>query len=202
MKFMEYRTRSIDNGDLNNELLEYFKAGDEQAFAELYRHMWAKVYHRLRRLNLPDDQAEDGVQCVFEKLAKKADGLHTQNVSGWLMVVAHNYAMDYHRKKSTQDAVISPVYPDEIELAASTQPEMRTLETAWGVQDIISQVRSQYIDYFDVNGLDDILRMIAGGDSYKYIADTLGVPEQTVKSRIHRLKVRLADSAFTADSLD
>lgn len=200
---MSHEVQHYDgSGAVHNELFVRYKNGDDQAFDELYEQLSLKLHRRLLRLDLTYDEAADGVQFVFEKLAAKAGELEVSNISAWTMVVAHNYAMDLHRKRVRQNKIFIPAYSDETEPIPSLNSEFKALEAQWTIHDIIDQVRQHDGAGFDEKSLGQILRMLSSGETFSAVADTIGVAESTVKTRVHRLKVRLANSAFTLESLD
>src|SRR6266511_2617254 len=71
------------------QLLERFaEAGDEAAFELLARRHGPMVLGVCRRVLGDAHEAEDAFQATFLVLARKAESVHSENVSAWLYGVA------------------------------------------------------------------------------------------------------------------
>jgi RNA polymerase sigma-70 factor (ECF subfamily) len=81
------------------ELLEGIAAGDQQAFAQLYRHYWNEIYHLALSFLKSPAQAEDTIQEVFVKLWHKRETLPAlQDFRPYFMVMVRNEIINTLRR--------------------------------------------------------------------------------------------------------
>ncbi|PWI09630.1 RNA polymerase subunit sigma-70 [Streptomyces sp. NWU339] len=126
---------------------------------------------------VPQADLPDGVQQVRLRLLERAaSGQEApRDVSAWAAVVASNLAMDWHRAKRRQERLgerLAALRPAE-QLPADEETRLLSLAVARGL-----------------DGLPDAQRQVVVLRFYadlpvRSIADQLGVPEGTVKSRLH-----------------
>lgn len=157
--------------------------GDEIALQTLYRRYGRPIYGiGLRYLDDPD-LAQDLVQEVFLKLWRRADTYQVEkgSFSAWLFTIARRSAIDLQRRRSRRSAIPLEGAPEQ------------------GVDDQTWQQLAE--DWLVVEGLlamDPLLReplLLAyyRGLTQREIADHLGVPLGTVKSRMSRGLARLGE---------
>lgn len=125
---------------------------------------------------VPQTDLPDGVQQVRLRLLERAaSGQEApRNVSAWTAVVASNIAMDWHRAKHRQERLgerLVSLRPREN--VADEDTRLLSLAVAHGL-DELPEAQRQVL----------ILRFYADL-SVRAIAEQLGVPEGTVKSRLH-----------------
>lgn len=125
---------------------------------------------------VPQTDLLDGVQQVRLRLLERAARGHEapRDVSAWAAVVASNLAMDWHRARHRQDRLGE-------RLAALRQADQPSGEDT----SVLSLAVAQGLD-----GLPDTQRQVVVLRFYadlpvRAIAEELGVPEGTVKSRLH-----------------
>ncbi|MCZ0989177.1 MULTISPECIES: RNA polymerase sigma factor [Streptomyces] len=125
---------------------------------------------------VPQADLPDGVQQVRLRLLERAaSGREApRNVSAWVAVVASNLAMDWHRAKRRQErlgerlaSLREPVHP------SGEETSLLSLAVARGLDELPDAQRQVVI-----------LRFFADLP-VRGIAEELGVPEGTVKSRLH-----------------
>ncbi|MER5900529.1 sigma-70 family RNA polymerase sigma factor [Streptomyces mirabilis] len=135
---------------------------------------------------VPQADLPDGVQQVrlrlLERTAKGDEA--PRDVSAWAAVVASNLAMDWHRSKRRQERLGE-------RLASLRQPADARDEDS----SVLSLAVAQGLDELpDAQRQVLVLRFYADL-SVRGIAEELGIPEGTVKSRLHSavraLRVRL-----------
>lgn len=169
-------------------LLARLTAGDESALAEIYDAHSAVVFGVARRVLGDAAAAEDVCQEVFVHVWSSSASIDLDRCTlrGWLSVLAHRRAVDWVRR-----------------VERARQREERS--TRLGERD------AQVIDLADRAGRDDAAararRAVAGlpddqrialqlafweGRSYRQVAEVLGIPEGTAKSRIRLALSRLA----------
>ncbi|MFF8030951.1 MULTISPECIES: RNA polymerase sigma factor [unclassified Streptomyces] len=125
---------------------------------------------------VPQADLPDGVQQVRLRLLERAaDGREApRDVSAWAAVVASNLAMDWHRAKRRQERLgerLAALRPAE--LPSGEETSVLSLAVARGL-DQLPDAQRQVV----------VLRFYADLP-VRSIAEQLGVPEGTVKSRLH-----------------
>ncbi|WP_128376667.1 RNA polymerase sigma factor [Streptomyces cavernae] len=124
---------------------------------------------------VPQSDLPDGVQQVrLRLLERSANGQEApRDVSAWAAVVASNLAMDWHRARRRQERIGE-------RLASLRQPEH-----ASGEDRVLSLAVAQGLDELpDAQRQLLVLRFYADLP-VRDIAGELGIPEGTVKSRLH-----------------
>ena len=165
------------------DLVERFKAGDPDAVRELYREHGAAVLTVARSIVRDRELAADVVQQTFVKAWKAADRFDGERgIAPWLYAIARRTAIDALRSemKPTRGG-------HEAEVDVAVQPE--SLERTWERYEI-----RQAIDALPPDEREVVRRSHLQGFTHQQIADDLGVPIGTVKSRSGRAHKRLAAS--------
>jgi RNA polymerase sigma-70 factor (ECF subfamily) len=168
----------------DEELLTRTASGDREAFELLYRR-YARAVLGLALRRLRDrGRAEDAVQETFASIWRSAGSYKPERGRGapWLYAVARNAISD--RSRARNEPPTEP--PDEASPAPG--PEERA-EQAW----ISFRVHGA------LEGLPDSERTLIelaywGGLSQSEIADRLGIPLGTVKTRTRSALSRLAEA--------
>lgn len=187
----------------DEELLLRFTRGQQEAFAILVRRYEHELFGYLRRYLGDSTLAEDVFQNTFLQLVVKSSHYERgRPVRPWLYTIATHQAIDalrrHHRHQKHQrersDTSLkglgaSEERKDLLDLQESRWPG--PLESA-SVQERNEQVRAS------VNQLPEFLRQVLllayyQGLKYQDIADILGIPVGTVKSRLHAALVKLQE---------
>lgn len=177
-------------GPSDTELLQRHLSGDEKAFELLVHRYRRELYNFLGRFTGDRTLAEDIFQETFLQLHLSAAAFDpTRRLRPWLFTIAANKARDAMRKRARKqaaplDAVISASQQGEtsyIDLMPSNIPQpdesILNFETRQAVQNIVGQMPENLRTVLLLNYFHEF--------PYKDIADMLGVPLGTVKSRLH-----------------
>jgi RNA polymerase sigma-70 factor (ECF subfamily) len=163
----------------DQELVRRHLGGDGAAFTILVERHERRVYNlAYRMLGRPEDAA-DATQEVFLTCLRKLSGFRgTSAFTTWLHRVAVNQCYEMLRKRVRERPEEEPPEPvpgpDLAEAAATAVDVHRAL------QKVPEEFRAVLVLH-DVQGV-----------PYQEIAETLGAPLGTVKSRLHRGRVALA----------
>ncbi|WSJ87952.1 sigma-70 family RNA polymerase sigma factor [Streptomyces sp. NBC_01304] len=138
----------------------------------------ARVRAVLALGGVPQTDLLDGVQQVRLRLLERAaTGREApRDVSAWAAVVASNWAMDWHRSRRRQERVgerLVALRQAPAVVEGAEESRVLSLTVAQGL-DELSDLQRQVV----------VLRFYADL-SVRGIADELGIPEGTVKSRLH-----------------
>jgi len=196
---------TCDSVDPDLELIDAWRAGDEQAFAALVRRHEKRTFGLLLRMLGNRQEAEDAAQDTFLNLHRHGHRFRREaKFSTFLYRVAMNAALNRRRtlgrRRSHMEALareqaggsalpVQPRGPEDStlgqEIRERVQRELQALPEA---------LRAPLVLY-DIEGL-----------AYGEIAEVLHVAEGTVKSRIHRarkaMKARLGDLVRAGESPD
>ncbi len=168
--------------------------GDEDALAELYDRIGRIAYGLALRVVRDDRLAEDAVQDGFLALWRTAAAFRPERAkaSTWVLTLVHRRAVDLVRREERRRAE-----PLAEEAAAVAEAAERTEEAAWlrfereRVQAALRQLPDTQREALEL--------AYSGGFSQSELAERLGVPLGTIKSRMFaglaRLRELLDDSA-------
>lgn len=175
-------------------LLGRVAQGDADAYAQLYDRVAPAVFGLGMRMTFGDrSAAEEIVQEVLLEVWRSAQRFDASrgSVMTWVLTVAHRRAVDRIRRERSYGDRQRKV--EAFAERASTPDPSERIE----VSETAARVRHA------LSGLSPIQREALelayfGGHSYPEVADRLGVPLGTVKTRIRqgmiRLKERLEDT--------
>lgn len=168
-----------DVEDTLAELLYKTGRGDEEAFALFYRKTSGRVHALAKRVIRDPDLSSDTAQEVYLQVWRTAT-LYDPSVGSplaWLMTITHRRAVDKVRSEqsnSTRSArygitVLAIDYDHTVETAMSRIEAENMVECLKTLTN--TQKESIQLAYY-------------GGLTYREVAETLGVPLSTAKSRI------------------
>ncbi len=174
----------MDAGDL----LDRCRSGDELAWEALVRRYQPRVYG-LALLYLRDrEEALDCAQDVFVRVYRHlSDCRDADRFLPWLLRIARNAALDRHRRRRVRPAGHS-VPLDEAASMAAPEPDPAEVLHSTRRRD---RVRAALGRLGALNREVLILKEIQGL-SFETVADTLGIPVGTAKSRSNRARLELA----------
>jgi RNA polymerase sigma-70 factor (ECF subfamily) len=166
-------------GSADEELIRRFLRGDRPAFTELVERHQRRVYNLAFRMLGRAEDAADATQDVFLTCYLKLQGFRGGAAfTTWLHRVAVNTCYDALRKRSKErpagDEVEPPPAPDPAEASVAGLDVQRALL-------VVPEEFRAVLILHDVQGM-----------PYEEIAEALGAPLGTVKSRLHRGRVALA----------
>ncbi len=191
--------------ELDDELMQRFQKGDEEAFNLIVRRHQHPLINFITRFTGDKDNAEDLAQETFIRMFKAANRYKPGRAQfkTWMYFIAKNLCKNEIRNRGRRDRyrvdnIITEGNSnndneDEIDLIASApadialQPEvaLERKELNNVIQDAIAELPEQY--RFPL-----ILRDIQGL-SYDEISKILELRNGTTKSRINRARVMLKD---------
>ncbi len=164
----------------DEELVRDIRRGEMEAFDELYGRYSRRLYSYIFRYLGDRDQAEDLLQDVFlSVLRDRAFDLRQGRFRAWLFTVARNACLTHIRDSSRRRDKVRDLGAGALELDGGASPEEAAVrgEQAAAVQDALRTLpRSQQ---------DALVLKQVGNLTYRQIARIQGVPEGTVKSRLH-----------------
>jgi RNA polymerase sigma-70 factor (ECF subfamily) len=170
-------------------VIERCLKGDQSAWDVIVSLYWRKVFNIAYKFVGRHDEAEDLAQDIFLKLFKSLRTFDRRaNFSTWLISVSRNLCIDHYRSTRREHDLVSH------DVDTSTVPQPSTSESPHMIlerRDRVSLLRAALDKLAPSLRTAVILRDIQEL-SYQEIAQQLGVPEGTVKSRINRGRTELA----------
>jgi RNA polymerase sigma-70 factor (ECF subfamily) len=161
--------------------------GDEAALGELYDRVSRVAYGLALRVLRDERHAEDAVQEAFLQVWRSAATFRAERAraSTWILTLVHRRAVDLVRREERRQA--DPL-TDEMQVAASGE---LTDEAAWlrfereRVQTALAQLPDVQREALEL--------AYYGGFSQSELAERLGVPLGTIKSRMFAGLARLRE---------
>jgi RNA polymerase sigma-70 factor (ECF subfamily) len=189
----------------DDELLQRFAAGEPAAFAVLLKRYQVPIYNFIARSVRDTEASNDLLQEVFTRVIQhSAEFNRSSKFSTWLYAIARNMCIDHmrrmsHRRHASLDTSGPNGAPAEgtlapwVERVAGEQPDVDAHAAAGRLRSRIAQaIESLPQDQREVFLMRQIQHM-----PFAEIAVVVGVPENTVKSRmryaLERLQEALAD---------
>ena len=168
------------------DLLRQMMAGEEDAFAELYKRRQAGVYRFALQMSGSPEIAEDVAQEVFIALMRTADRFDPNrgSLTGYLYGIARNYVL----RRLEQDRAFIPLVDSGEEgvtppsMIAESDPldELTRGETIQSLRDSILALPPHYREVIVLCELHEM--------SYLEAASVVGCAVGTVRSRLHRAR--------------
>ena len=170
-------------------LIERCLAGDQDAWADIVRMHWRKVFNLAYKFVGRHDEAEDLTQDIFLRIFK---ALHTfdrrANFQTWLISISRNLCIDHYRSKRKERETMAR----DVDASTLTPPSReRGPDSRLEELDVRELVRTALTELAPSLREAVVLRDLLDF-SYLEIAERLGLPEGTVKSRINRGRLELA----------
>jgi RNA polymerase sigma-70 factor (ECF subfamily) len=184
------QTRIADGGAImtavdDRELMRRMVARDQTAMSALYARHHVRLYRYLVRLTRNEAIAEELMNEVFlESWRKAASYEGRSSVSTWLISIGHNRAISVLRKRS-EEAL-------DDNMAVSIADEGDTPEVALQKSGKAAVMRA-CMDELSVDHREIIDLVYYHDKSVAEAAEILGIPENTVKTRMFYARKKLAE---------
>jgi RNA polymerase sigma-70 factor (ECF subfamily) len=191
----------------DEDLLARYRQGERDAFGQLVRRYERELYGYLRRYlgdsSLADDVFQNTFLQLFTKIGQYEAG---RPVRPWLYTIATHQAIDALRRNGRHQALSLDQEREQLH-DGDIQSLMALLESrAPGPLDLAQGEERRLQVRASVDRLPDFLRQVVilayyQGLKYREIADIVGIPVGTVKSRLHAALVKLHEAWSASPSL-
>lgn len=163
-------------------LIKQIQRGNQSAFEEFYKLTSPKAYFIALKITQNEHDAEDVLQESYIKALEKINEIDTsQNVTSWFLKIVSNKSKDLLKSKnhlvfdSEEEGYFDDIPEEKTEFCPEEnldQEELR-LEVMAAIDELTAEKRAC------------IMMMYFGDMSVKEIAESIEVPESTVKNRLH-----------------
>ena len=172
-----------------DSLIEQCLAGDQVAWEQIVRQNWRKVFNVAYKFVGKHDEAEDLTQDIFLKIFKALKTFDRRaNFQTWIISISRNLCIDHYRSvRKERQTIARDVDSTELQPATLERGPYAQAEH----QDLRAQLR-QALETLPMTLRTAVVLRDLQELSYQEIADRLGLPEGTVKSRINRGRIELA----------
>jgi RNA polymerase sigma-70 factor (ECF subfamily) len=170
-------------------LVEALRAGDESAYAELWRRhqRWVKgvIFSVVGDANVVEDVAQQAWWLVWERIGTLRDSRRWRS---WLYRLVRNAAIDAGRERGRDRQLRTELSMGAPPTAASVGPDrsLERNEQHAAVLDAIRALPAIYREPFVLRHLEDW--------NYRQIGETLGLPVDTVETRLVRARRLIRDA--------
>ena len=172
-----------------DSLIEQCLAGDQAAWDLIVRQNWRKVFNVAYKFVGKHDEAEDLTQDIFLKIFKALASFDRRaNFQTWIISISRNLCIDHYRSvRKERQTIAREVDTSDLQPASSDRGPYQAAEH----QDLRGLLR-QALQKLPLTLRTAVILRDLQELSYQEIADRLGLPEGTVKSRINRGRIELA----------
>jgi RNA polymerase sigma-70 factor (ECF subfamily) len=172
----------------DEELVVRICGGELDSFEVLMRRHNARLYRAARAILRDDSEAEDVMQDAY---VRAYEHLHEfagrARFSTWLTRIAVHEALARLRRRKRFDSLESEPEERQMPTRSETSPEQQAgdLEMRPVLERAIDALPAEFRAVFVLRAVDEM----TGAET----AECLGIPEQTVKTRLHRARGRLQE---------
>jgi RNA polymerase sigma-70 factor, ECF subfamily len=181
--------------DLDSTLVERCLSGDDAAWEQLVRQHTRRVYGLCYRFTGRDSEAQDLTQDVFMRVFRALGGFRSTEGSftTWLTRLTRNLLIDNYRRTRNERVTDSieeqlPRVEQGSSLSGTTiaRPDaaLAGREASELLQGALAKLSPDLRETIILRDLQEM--------EYREIAQVLGIPEGTVKSRLNRGRAELA----------
>ena len=164
---------------MDREILDRFRHGDESAVKAVYERFRGPVFAISLSILHDHGLAADATQQTFVKAWQAATTYDADRELGpWIYAIARRTAIDIYRKSSRT------VSSDDVD-TTSLPPAMDTIWEVFEVRLALDQLPDEERQVIKLSHFD--------GLTHVEIAEHMGIPVGTVKSRSHRAHKRLIE---------
>ena len=181
---------------IRREVIESCKAGDERAFAEIVLHSQKKVFNIAYRMLGNLEEAKDLAQEVFISVFDSIKDLREEiRFDAWLTQITLNHCRNRwkylkRRQYFNSDSLDDPIETEEGNVPRDVYDPSDNPETLYEKK-LIQQLIQRGLQKLREDQRELLVLRDLQGFSYEEVGELLGLPEGTVKSKLHRARMDL-----------
>lgn len=165
------------------ELIRRITAGDRSAFDRLYAGYYARLFRFLARMTRRPDAVEELIQDTLLVVWEKPERFdHSCKVSTWVFGIAYRKALKFLARSVRNETVLDIEALKDYLSDGALSPAQQLERSNWlaAAMESLSPEQRAVIDLTFQHGL-----------HYREIAEILGCPENTVKTRMYHARKKL-----------
>jgi RNA polymerase sigma-70 factor (ECF subfamily) len=175
------------------DILSRCRDGEQEAWNMLINAYSKSVYNIALNFFAERDIASDVTQEIFIKVYHNLNKYKEEkNFSSWIFAISRNYCIDYWRKNKKY--MINRQELDDNIKAGQPTPEQNLIRESEidGLRKKLARLEPELRLAIILRDIQDL--------SYQEIAERFSIPEGTVKSRINRARLKLAQAYMQGDA--
>jgi RNA polymerase sigma-70 factor, ECF subfamily len=190
---MELMQRTAPSALTDEEIVARVCAGELALFEHLMRRHNARVYRAARAILRDDSEAEDVMQDAYVRAYEHLREFEGRaRFSTWLTRIAVHEALARVRRRQHVSAFDSDSEQQFMATQSDASPEEQLSENEMrsALEAAVTKLPDEFRAVF-------VLRAVEGMSGAE-TAECLGIPEETVKTRLHRARGRLQQLLVTS----
>ena len=177
-------TRAVDQDAADRALIGAAAKGDRKSLEHLFTRHNVRVFRFLMRLVGNRATAEELLNEVFLEVWVSAGRYEGRSApTTWMMAIAHNKAISYLRKR--REVGIDDDAPEEADLADTPEVSVQKVDKSRMMRECIQRLTPEHKEILDLVYYHD--------HSVAEVAGILGIPENTVKTRMFYARKKLSE---------
>jgi len=166
-------------------LIRLIAKGDKDAIRLLYARHSVRVFRFLVRMTNNDATAEDLVSEVFTEVWRSAGRFEGRSqVTTWILGIARFKAMSAMRRR-TFEALDDDAAASIADTADNPEVVMQNANRSAVLQSCLKELSSAHRQVIDL--------IYYHGQSIEEVAEVVGIPQNTVKTRVFHARKRIAE---------
>lgn len=179
-------------GSSDEEIVARVRAGERPLFELLMRRHNQRIFRAARAIVRRDDEAEDVMQDAYVRAYAHLDEFQgNASFATWLTRIAVHEALARVRRERRFTSFDLDSH-GRTKSATELTPEQQVSDAE--LRTILDRAIDSLPDEFRITFVLRAVEQMNGSE----VADVLGIPEQTVKTRLFRARVRLRSDLFCA----
>ncbi len=175
------------------ELITLAVAGDLDAFNQLVLQHQEVAYNVAYRIMADENAAADATQNAVISMYRKLDTYRGGSFKSWFLRIVTNACYDELRRQRRRPTI--PIEPETNEGELVESPEWLEDKSA-GPEEVLGASEIEKAIQHCLTGLDEKFRVVitlvdVSGEDYETVAQIIGTPIGTVKSRLARARLKM-----------
>lgn len=172
----------MKNDNNEEQLIAGALKSDENAYRRLLNSYKGRIFSYVYRIVKNYHDAEDITFDTFIRGFKSLKSFdRARNFSTWLYTIAHNLAIDFLRKKKIEYDYLDERYPASTDIVKEYDNKQKL--------DMIDQALYQLAPI----DREIVILFHKEEKSYEEIGEILNIPTTTIKTRLHRTRLKLRE---------
>ena len=183
---------------VQKEVIESCKAGNEKAFAEIVFHNQKKVFNIAYRMLGNFEEAKDLAQEVFISVFESIKDLKEEiKFDAWLTQITLNHCRNRwkylkRRQYFNSESLDDPIETEDGNIPKAIVDPSDNPETLYEKKSLQEFIQRGLLELKEDQRELLVLRDLQGF-SYGEMGELLGLPEGTIKSKLHRARMELKE---------